>query len=130
MRDYEITNKINSLRGDCSAEQMELVDGMLKLTDDLDSITMESIKILLPEKFSDICMSNMDDEDVKVMMILMKFMSIYKGSVDLTRLSAVVSAQQSAQLKGIDRKLDDLSKKISYMDTKLDRILKEKKENK
>lgn len=119
MRDCEVENKINSLRGDCSNEQMELVEGTVKLADDLDSITMDSIKILLPDKFSEICMDYTDEESMKAMMILMKLMSIYKDSVNLTRLSAVASAQQAAQLNRIEKSLENISKKLEFMDTKL-----------
>ena len=130
MRNYEVENKLNSLRNECTAEQVELAEGTVKLAETLDSITMDSIRLILPDKFSEICMDCTDEESMKALTILAKFMGIYKDSVELTRLSAVASAQQGAQLGRIEKKLDELSRKLDYMDTKLDRIVKEKKENK
>jgi hypothetical protein len=130
MRDYEVENKINMIRSECTAEQMELVDGMVKLTDNLDSITMDSIKVILPDKFSEICMDCTDEESMKAMMILLKLMSIYKDSVNITRLSAVTTAQQSAQLNRIEKSLTNISKKLEFMDTKLNDFRRKEKENK
>ena len=130
MRDYEVENKINMVRGECTAEQMELVDGMVKLTDNLDSITMDSIKVILPDKFSEICMDCTDEESMKAMMILLKLTSIYKDSVNITRLSAVTTAQQSAQLNRIEKSLENISKKLEFMDTKLNDFRRKEKENK
>ena len=130
MMDYDVTNKLNMVRGECTAEQMELVDGMVKLTDNLDSITMDSIKVILPDKFSEICMDCTDEESMKVMMILVKLTSIYKDSVNITRLSAVTTAQQSAQLNRIEKQLTNISKKLEFMDTKLNDFRRKEKENK
>ena len=130
MMDYDVTNKLNMVRGECTAEQMELVDGMVKLTDNLDSITMDSIKVILPDKFSEICMDCTDEESMKAMMILLKLMSIYKDSVNITRLSAVTTAQQSAQLNRIEKQLTNISKKLEFMDTKLNDFRRKEKENK
>lgn len=130
MRDYEVEDKINEVRNECTAEQMRLVDGMVKLTDNLDSITMDSIKVILPDKFSEICMDCTDEESMKAMMILLKLMSIYKDSVNITRLSAVTTAQQSAQLNRIERSLENISKKLEFMDTKMNDMRRKDKENK
>ena len=130
MMDYDVTNKLNMVRGECTAEQMELVDGMVKLTDNLDSITMDSIKVILPDKFSEICMDCTDEESMKAMMILVKLMTIYKDSVNITRLSAVTTAQQSAQLNRIEKQLTNISKKLEFMDTKLNDFRRKEKENK
>jgi hypothetical protein len=130
MRDYEVENKINMIRSECTAEQMELVDGMIKLTDNLDSITMDSIKVILPDKFSEICMDCTDEESMKAMMILLKLMSIYKDSVNITRLSAVTTAQQSAQLNRIEKSLTNISKKLEFMDTKLNDFRRKEEKNK
>ena len=130
MMDYDVTNKLNMVRGECTAEQMELVDGMVKLTDNLDSITMDSIKVILPDKFSEICMDCTDEESMKAMMILVKLTSIYKDSVNITRLSAVTTAQQSAQLNRIEKQLTNISKKLEFMDTKLNDFRRKEKENK
>ncbi len=129
MRDYEV-DKINMIRSECTAEQMELVDGMVKLADNLDSITMDSIKVILPDKFSKICMDCTDEESMKAMMILLKFMSIYKDSVNLTKLSAVTTAQQSAQLNRIEKQLENISKKLEFMDTKLNDFRRKEEKNK
>ena len=130
MMDYDVTNKLNMVRGECTAEQMELVDGMVKLTDNLDSITMDSIKVILPDKFSEICMDCTDEESMKAMMILVKLTSIYKDSINITRLSAVTTAQQSAQLNRIEKQLTNISKKLEFMDTKLNDFRRKEKENK
>ena len=130
MMDYDVTNKLNMVRGECTAEQMELVDGMVKLTDNLDSITMDSIKVILPDKFSEICMDCTDEESMKAMMILLKLMSIYKDSVNITRLSAVTTAQQSAQLNRIEKQLTNISKKLEFMDTKLNDFRRKEEKNK
>jgi len=128
MMDYDVTNKLNMVRSECTAEQMELVDGMVKLTDNLDSITMDSIKVILPDKFSEICMDCTDEESMKAMMILLKLMTIYKDSVNITRLSAVTTAQQSAQLNRIEKQLENISKKLEFMDTKLNDFRRKEKE--
>ena len=130
MMDYDVTNKLNMVRGECTAEQMELVDGMVKLTDNLDSITMDSIKVILPDKFSEICMDCTDEESMKAMMILLKLLSIYKDSVNITRLSAVTTAQQSAQLNRIEKQLTNISKKLEFMDTKLNDFRRKEEKNK
>ena len=130
MRDCDVTNKLDKVRGECSFEQMELAESMIKLTDNLDSITMDSIKVILPDKFSEICMDCTDEESMKAMMILLKLMSIYKDSVNITRLSAVTTAQQSAQLNRIEKQLTNISKKLEFMDTKLNDFRRKEKENK
>ena len=130
MRDCDVTNKLDKVRGECSFEQMELAESMIKLTDNLDSITMDSIKVILPDKFSEICMDCTDEESMKAMMILVKLMTIYKDSVNITRLSAVTNAQQSAQLNRIEKSLTNISKKLEFMDTKLNDFRRKEKENK
>lgn len=118
MRDCDVTTKLDKVRGECSFEQMELAESMIKLTDDLDSITMETIKSVLPGRFSEICVDCKDEESMKAMLLLVKLMSIYKDSVNITRLSAVASAQQAAQLNRIEKQLTNISKKLEFMDTK------------
>lgn len=119
MRDCDVTSKLDKVRGECSFEQMELAESMIKLTDDLDSITIESIKSVLPDRFSEICVDCKDEESMKAMLLLVKLMSIYKDSINITKLSAIASAQQGASLSRIEKKLDNLSKKLEFMDTKL-----------
>ena len=123
MRDCDVTNKLDKVRGECSFEQMELAESMIKLTDDLDSITMDSIKVILPDRFSEICVDCKDEESMKAMMILLKLMSIYKDSVNITRLSAVTTAQQCASLSRIEKKLE-------FMDTKLNDMRRKEEKNK
>ena len=71
-----------------------------------------------------------DEESMKAMMILVKLMTIYKDSVNITRLSAVTNAQQSAQLNRIEKSLTNISKKLEFMDTKLNDFRRKEKENK
>ena len=130
MRDCDVTNKIDKVRGECSFEQMELVEGTVKLADDLDSITMDSIKLILPDKFSEICMDYTDEESMKALTILAKFMGIYKDSVNLTRLSAVTTAQNNAQLNRIEKQLENISKKLEFMDTKMNDFRRKEEKNK
>lgn len=130
MRDYEVKEKLDSLRRDCSFEQMELVEGTVKLAETLDSITMDSIKVILPDKFSEICMDCTDEESMKALMILAKLMGIYKDSVNLTRLSAVTAAQHSAQLNRIEKSLENISKKLEFMDTKMNDMRRKEEKNK
>lgn len=130
MMDYEVKEKLDSLRRDCSFEQMELVEGTVKLAETLDSITMDSIKVILPDKFSEICMDCTDEESMKALMILAKLMGIYKDSVNLTRLSAVTAAQHSAQLNRIEKSLENISKKLEFMDTKMNDMRRKEEKNK
>lgn len=130
MRDYEVKEKLDSLRRECSFEQMELVEGTVKLAETLDSITMDSIKVILPDKFSEICMDCTDEESMKALMILAKLMGIYKDSVNLTRLSAVTAAQHSAQLNRIEKSLENISKKLEFMDTKMNDMRRKDDKNK
>jgi len=111
---YEVTD---SVKKECTAQQLEMIDALQKLGDDFDSIGMESIKAALPSKFTT-AFYGVDGEDTKNIELIMKFLKIYKEFIDLTKSSAVVIAEQCAQINKMEHKLAE-------MNSKLDKIIED-----